>query len=60
MKSIFKRRCPECNGTIKIEILGFGQICYECEKCGAFFDGNGLMPSDEDMEEFEAAEMEDN
>lgn len=59
MRSIFKRRCPECNGKIKIEILGFGQICYECEKCGAFFDGNGLMPSDEDMEEFEATAMED-
>lgn len=59
MRSIFKRRCPECNGKIKIEILGFGQICYECEKCGAFFDGNGLMPSDEDMEEFEAADMEE-
>ena len=59
MNSIFKRWCPDCNGKIKIEILGFGQVCYECEKCGAFFDGNGLMPSDEDMEEFEATAMED-
>lgn len=53
MGSFTKQRCLECHGALKIEIMNFGIICYECEKCGKFFEAEDGLATEEDLDRFD-------
>lgn len=56
MPNLLRKRCPECNGKLKIECLEFGQLCYECLKCGYFFEADDQLPSEKEIDEFDRYE----
>ena len=54
---ILNKRCPACNGKVKIEILQFGQICFECLRCGKYFEADDSLPSESEIDSFDNFEL---